>query len=282
MSAARPLLVFDGDCPVCTAAVRGLVRTGLVPEPRTRAYQELEGADMQRVWEADVRNEMVAFDPLGERTERGLRALLWLLTETWLAPVARLLSVRPFVNLATLVYRTASYNRRILAPTPPRAIACACDPDFRIGYRLGLIVSLLASSVLLTVAFGLTVDLRGGASSMQRAVDLLALAGGGWVLCMLIALRLPFERYVTWLGHLCVTMNVGLLVLVPVMLLSFVLDGNVLAGLQVVSVCASFATMLRMQMRRARAQALGPSWPLIWSASLALVPAVLLFALGIL
>lgn len=280
---AGEMLVYDGDCPLCIAAVNALVRAGLVARDAVRPYQELEGEAAQVLWDAGIRNEMAAYDPASGRVWSGVRALLYAMRASRLGPVVRVLELPPITALLSLGYRLVSYNRRILAPREPGTVRCACDPDFHAGYRIGLVAILLATAVCLTLLLGVTLPLRADpASAVQSATDMLAAAGSGWVVAMLLALRLPFERYVTWLGHLAVTMNVGLLVQVPGMLLSLVLDGPALVAVQVLSMLASFTVMLRMQVRRARIQALGGRWPGLWVLCLVLAPPLLLFALGIL
>lgn len=275
------MLVYDGDCPLCVGAVNVLARTGLVARDTLRPYQDLEGEVAEVLWDAGIRNEMAAYDPASGRVWSGVRALLHAMRVSRLGPVVRVLELPPITALLSLGYRLVSYNRRILAPREPGTVRCACDPDFHAGYRIGLIAILLATAVALTLLLGVTLPLRADpASAVQSATDMLAAAGSGWVAAMLLALRLPFERYVTWLGHLAVTMNVGLLVQVPGMLLSLVLDGPALVAVQVLSMLASFTVMLRMQVRRARIQALGAGWVALWVVCLALLPPVMLCALG--
>lgn len=278
---AGEMLVYDGDCPLCVGAVNVLARTGLVARDTLRPYQDLEGEVAEVLWDAGIRNEMAAYDPASGRVWSGVRALLHAMRVSRLGPVVRVLELPPITALLSLGYRLVSYNRRILAPREPGTVRCACDPDFHAGYRIGLIAILLATAVALTLLLGVTLPLRADpASAVQSATDMLAAAGSGWVAAMLLALRLPFERYVTWLGHLAVTMNVGLLVQVPGMLLSLVLDGPALVAVQVLSMLASFTVMLRMQVRRARIQALGAGWVALWVVCLALLPPVMLCALG--
>lgn len=282
-SSTDEVLVYDGDCPLCVAAVNTLARAGLVARDAMRPYQDLEGEVAELLWEAGIRNEMAAYDPASGRVRTGVRALLHAMRTSRLGPVVRLLGLPPITALLSLGYRLVSYNRRILAPREPGTVRCACDPDFHAGYRIGLVAILIAAAVLLTLLLGVTLPLRADpASAVQSATDMLVVAGSGWVALMLLALRLPFERYVTWLGHLAVTMVVGLLVQVPGMLLALVLDGTPLTVVQGLSVLASFTVMLRMQLRRARIQELGARWVALWVACLALLPALMLFALGIL
>ena len=115
----------------------------------------------------------------------------------------------------------------------------------------------------------------------RRGIDMVLVTGSGWVVLALIALRLPWSSWWDWIGHLVVTMNVGLLILMPVTALATVMAGTPLALLQIGSVLASFATMLCMQVRRTAHLGLGRSWAPMWAGSLLLASCVSLHVLDL-
>ena len=73
-SPGRPLLVFDGDCPVCVSTVEALEKAGLVPAARRRAYQAFEGDVSARLWDAGIRNEIAVLDESTGVIESGVPA----------------------------------------------------------------------------------------------------------------------------------------------------------------------------------------------------------------
>lgn len=143
MDATRPpppprILVYDGDCSLCIAVSRRLLRWTRRGEETRRAAQAFEGEDAERIAASQAHNELAVMDPTTKELRSGVDGLLWWLEGSRLAWLARLLSWGPLRWAAGVVYPVIAYNRRILAPPKPRAVACACDPDPRPGATIAL------------------------------------------------------------------------------------------------------------------------------------------------
>jgi hypothetical protein len=264
------ILVFDGDCPVCVSTVEGLERAGLVPAERRRAYQAFEGDVSVRLWDAGIRNEIAVLDESSGVIVSGVPGLLSILGDSWIGPLARLLSFAPLAALLSVAYRHIAYNRRIIASNPPGPIACACDPDFHLGYRLGFLFIVGALASLGAYALGLTVPVHGEGGEPGSGVSMWITWGAGWLAASLCALRLPFEAAITWLGHLVVTALVGMMFFVPAMLTSIALEGSAQLVVLGISGTGSLTYMTRMQLRRAKLQKLGAGWVVAWCLLLVL------------
>lgn len=263
------ILVYDGDCPMCDAGSALVLRALRLPEERRRPFQSFEGEMADRLLAAGMQNEMAVIDPSGE-IRTGIPGILGLLRETRAAWIARLLD-RPWLHPAlSLGYHLVAYNRRTIAPPRRKpAFVCACDPEYRPGWLLALIVLLLGFAFGMTALFGAVVASETGlATPSQGAVRMLIAAGSGWVLLFLAALALPRESRLPFLGHLGMVMAGGLLVLVPSMLLAPVLNGPWIAGVFLLSVTASFLWMLRSLRRRLAYLQLSPAWLAGWAAAL--------------
>jgi len=262
------LVVFDGDCPLCQASNAALIRLRLAREEDSRPFQSFQGELRERFLDAGIHNEMAFLDPASGEIRTGPAGILWLLHETWIAPLARLLDRPLFHGALDRLYHLVAFNRRIL--TPPRTnIACACDPDPRPGYQVALIVLLLAFALGMTALFGAAVAAGTGLTTPARgAFQMLVAAGSGWVLLSLAALTLPADVRLPFLGHLGMVMAAGLLVLVPSMLLSLAPPGPWLAAVFGLSVAASFTLMLRKLGRRLRYLGLSRAWLAGWTAAL--------------
>lgn len=262
------VLVYDGDCPLCQAASAAFVRLRLVRGEDRRPFQEFQGEIRERLLDAGIHNEMAVLDPASGGIRSGFPGFLWLLHETWLAPLARLLDRPLFRGVGDRVYHMVSYNRRILTP-PKSGITCACDPDPQPGYQVTLIVLLLAFALVMTALFGAAVAAGTGLTVPARgAFQMVVAAGSGWVLLFLAALTLPSEVRLPFLGHLGMVMAAGLLVLVPSMLLSLAPPGPWMAVVFGISVAVSFTLMLRMLGRRLRYLGLSRAWLAGWTAAL--------------
>ena len=207
-------LVYDGDCPICLGIVGGLVRARLLPAERAVPYQELEGEEAERLWEAGIRNEIAALERPGGGVRTGIGALLWILRDSWLGPLARLVDRRPLRRGLELAYRTIAYNRRILAPArPTQGPSCECDPDFHAGYR--------AVGIALSAGFAFAAALLFGAvarrtSPLGVALPLTAawFAAAGLGLFLVRGGREGRERAWTFAGHVAVVAAISALPLV--------------------------------------------------------------------
>jgi hypothetical protein len=265
---ADKVLVYDGDCPICIHGSAAFVRLRLIPEERRREFQSYEGEAAERLAAAGFRNEMAVLDPGSGEIRTGIPGFLWLLRESPIGALARLLDHRPLVAALTGLYHLVAYNRRILA-LPRSPIRCACDPDERPGYQLALLVILLAFAAALTALFGAALAAASGlAAPRQGAAWMLLAAGSGWAVLFLAVLTLPAEVRLRFLAHLGMVMATGVLLLVPVTVLAPFLAGPPLAVAAGVSVAASFALMARRLARRLRYLGLPRRWLAAWAVAL--------------
>ncbi|MBI3839246.1 MAG: DUF393 domain-containing protein [Planctomycetia bacterium] len=263
------IVAYDGDCPMCTSTVGMLIRLKLLKPAQTRGIHELDRADFDTVYAAGIRNQLVVIDPVTREARAGTDGLLWILRENtgnhW---SIRLLALPGLRDLLRWGYRIISYNRRIISP-PRRQIVCDCEPEVTLARRLWLILPTLVLTILITAGFGAAVfrgwklgDARSGALFMEVA------AGSGWVAMVVASLGLPKEKRIDYLGHLVVTMFVGVLVLVPASLVAPLVPRLGLIALDCLSVLASFSLMFSMQRRRIAALAISSRWLWAWVVAL--------------
>ena len=268
MSAER-ILVYDGDCSICVGATRTLNRLGLVPRENCRPFESLEPPWSDRLLDAGINNEMAAVDLKTEEIRSGLDAILWMLLDSWASPLSRMLSWPGVHGLARRAYHIVSYNRRIIVPAKPRPIPCACDPAFHLGYRLAFIVLGLISSTFLTLLLGARLAALESwplaeVEPWTGALHMTAIAGLGWALLILASPTLGKVRGFDYVGHLVVTMNVGLAITFPVSLISLLSTAFWVCGLLWIALGISDLSMLTLQIRRVRAIGLSGGWALAW------------------
>jgi predicted DCC family thiol-disulfide oxidoreductase YuxK len=128
-AAPEKVLVYDGDCAMCEAASRRIVAWTRLPESARASHLTFEGETAARLDAAGIRNEMAVISPATGEIRSGLPAILWFLRGTRWGWLASILDHAVLRGPLTVYYRFIAYNRRIIAPVPPRAFACACDPD---------------------------------------------------------------------------------------------------------------------------------------------------------
>ncbi len=267
------VMVYDGECPMCSGLSAAFVKLGLFPENERRPYLDYEGELAERMWEAGIRNEILVLDPKSEEIRAGAPAILWMLRKTWIRPFSRVLELRPILDIASLAYRFIAYNRRFLSVPKPRAIACACDPDERPSYQLLLIAVFVAFAAVVVTLLGQVAppEVKLG----ETRVGLLgpaAAAGLGWtLLAVLGAVLLSAGERLKYVAHLATTAAAGGLVLVPLLVL------QLLAPLGEPSFRIAFAGSLAiavlwttwLQHVRVRYQKIAGAWLLGWIAAAA-------------
>lgn len=135
-------LLYDGLCPMCGNAVNTLRQLGLLKQVAAVPWQESGLQD--EVLESRIRSELLLRDSETGHVVGGFSAILELmrLTPAYRLP-ATVLKFPPLAWLGERVYKTISLNRRILSPPNTGGMACACDPPFHFGYRMGFILLLL-------------------------------------------------------------------------------------------------------------------------------------------
>ncbi|MDF1700899.1 MAG: hypothetical protein P1V36_07045 [Planctomycetota bacterium] len=190
--AAPKILVYDGDCRMCTQFSRVAEKRWLVGDAERRAADSFEGDEAVRLAEAGVHNELAVIEPASGEIRSGYDGILWLMRSGSLGWLTPLFARGPLAWLGRTDYRTVAYNRRILSPVS-RSVTCACDPDLHRGYRWTFIVLCAAwMTFVMTVAAWM---LLGGQPWL----------GGGlllaWGIVALPAAAFPTPRNLDHLGH---------------------------------------------------------------------------------
>ena len=268
---AEKFLVYDGDCPMCRSTVALLIRLKLVAPAQLRSNHVLEGADLETVLRAGIRNQLVVLDPETREARAGSDGLLWIIGEnTGNHFLVRLANLPGSRHLLRWGYETISYNRRVISP-PRSRIVCDCEPEVTLARRMMLVVPALVLAFVMVGLFGAAVfrgfDLGG---VLDGALFMLAAVGSGWLAMAVAALvLLRGEQRIDYLSHLAMTLLVGSLVLVPASLLVPLVPR---AGLVVIalSAVASLWLMLSMQRRRVAAVGLTSRWLWSWGAAVVL------------
>lgn len=265
---AEKFLAYDGDCPMCIAAVGALVNWGLVRPEQTRANHDLDPLDAELAREAGIRNQLVVIEPNSRETRVGTAGLLWIIGETPGYGVAtRVLSLPVLRQLLSFGYKAVSYNRRIISP-PKHQIVCDCEPQVTVGRRLSLIVPLVVFSALVVAGWGAAVFAGCKLGSAGAGAGLATIATlVGWSLMTVAGfVVLGGMRGLDYLGHLAVTMFVGALILLAAAVVMPWLPAPPAAALAVLSLMYCFSKMFSMQLHRARATQLPLAWVWAWTA----------------
>ena len=257
------LIVYDGNCKVCVGLRDLMLVLGLVAQQECVAYHQLEPGLKEQVNPERFRNEMALLDTGGRETLYGAEGVSFIFADK-LKLLKPLFRFKPFFLLFRLLYKTLAFNRYTIATPKAPAIACDCYPEAVTNYRIVYIAMAVAISVLLTALFGVSVQDALNAGPFAAAVQMLLMAGTGWVIQIVVAaLLLERQQALEYAGHLGTIMVAGLLVQVPAMSFYFI-SGILFYPLPVLSVLCSSGLMLYLHYHRVQYLGLSQRWTVQW------------------
>ena len=256
------LIIYDSNCKVCSSLKDVVLRLTSIPDAKVKAYKDLNDELNAKIDPDKFRNVMALIDTTGGKTIYGSEGVAYIFSSQYRV-LNTLLSVRPVFRVFDFLYKTQAFNRYIIA-TPKSKFTCDCFPDRVVKYRMSFIILTFLVSIFLTAMLGLSLrHFAHDVSASEAIVQMLLMAGTGWVLQILIATISMREKALDYIGHLGSIMIVGLLILVPWMLLyAFTRISN--PYLPAISVVISSGSMLFLHIGRVRYLQLSQRWTLSW------------------
>lgn len=256
------LIIYDSNCKVCSSLRDVVLKFTTIPEDKIKAFKDLTPDLTAHVDAEQFKNVMALIDTSGANTIYGAQGVAYIFSSEYKL-IDFLLSVKPIFKLFNFIYKTQAYNRYIIA-TPKSKFKCDCFPDRVLKYRISYIVMTLLISIFLTVMFGLSLrNFFAGISVSEAAIQMLLMAGSGWVLQILLVTTLLRDKALDYIGHLGSIMVVGLLILVPWMLF-YAATGILIPYLPGLSVMVSSAYMLYLHVNRVKYLEISQGWTLSW------------------
>lgn len=256
------LIIYDSNCKVCSSLRDVVLKFTSIPEERIKAFKDLTPDLIPHVDPQQFRNVMALIDTATGTTIYGAQGIAYIFSSQYRL-IDYLLSFKAIFNLFDFIYKTQAYNRYIIA-TPKSKFKCDCFPDRVVRYRISYIMMTLLLSVFLTAMFGLSLrHFFNGISASEAVIQMLLMAGSGWVLQILLATTILKDKALDYIGHLGSIMVVGLLILVPWMLLHAA-TGILIPSLPAVSVMISSGYMLYLHIERVKYLEMSHGWTLSW------------------
>lgn len=256
------LIIYDSNCKVCSSLRDVVLKFTSIPEEKIKAFKDLTPDLIPHVDPQQFRNVMALIDTATGTTIYGAQGIAYIFSSQYRL-IDYLLSFKAIFNLFNFIYKTQAYNRYIIA-TPKSKFKCDCFPDRVVRYRISYIMMTLLLSVFLTAMFGLSLrHFLNGISASEAVIQMLLMAGSGWVLQILLATTILKDKALDYIGHLGSIMVVGLLILVPWMLLHAA-TGILIPSLPAVSVMISSGYMLYLHIERVKYLEMSHGWTLSW------------------
>ncbi len=261
-SLENKLIIYDSNCKVCSSLRDVVLKFTSIPEIKIKAFKDLNPELTSNVDPQKFKNVMALIDTTGGETIYGAEGVAHIFASEYrLANF--LFRSKTIFQIFNFIYKTQAYSRYIIA-TPKSNFKCDCFPDRILMYRISFIAITLMLSVFLTVMFGMSLkNFFIGISTGEAAMQMLLMAGSGWILQIVLAIIMLREKALDYVGHLGSIMVVGLLILVPWMLFHAI-TGIVNPYLPALSVIFSSALMLYLHIHRVRYLELSQGWTVSW------------------
>ena len=143
-------ILFDAECPMCTAYTKAFVKTGMLDGNGRAAYQnELNTAcpviDKQRAV-----NEIALINLKNGEVTYCIKSLFKVIGNA--CPLFKpLFSFKPFTWLMGKVYAFIAYNRRVIVPATENGATYTYQPTFNLHYRIAyLLLTWFCTGYILT------------------------------------------------------------------------------------------------------------------------------------
>ena len=203
-------LLYDRDCPMCSMYTGYFVNSGILGENGRIPFDTMPENVQCQIDTDRARHEIALVDYEGGETMYGLEGLFHIVGTK--LPIAKpLFRFGPFRTFMKGVYKTITYNRRMMAG---KAGTDACKPDFNLTWRTTYLV--LATLVALPLLLLTGNTLLGGELGWlfpTVAAATLVLQGG-------LTLHLNYEQRMDYLGNLATLLIISTIVVVPALLAS--------------------------------------------------------------
>ena len=142
------ILLFDSQCPLCTAYSNAFVKARMLDKNGRQAYQEMEEEICIYVDKDKARNEIALVDKASGTVYYGIDSIFKVIANNY-PSLKKVFQFSPFYWLMKKMYAFISYNRKVIVP--PKKTGDTCVPDLNIKYRIAyLIFTWFLSSLLLT------------------------------------------------------------------------------------------------------------------------------------
>lgn len=142
------VLLFDSQCPLCTAYSNQFVKNGMLEEEGREAYQEMSADTCIYIDKNKARNEIALVNKANGKVYYGIDSIFKIMGNSY--PLLNHIFRFPlFYHIMKKVYAFISYNRKVIIP--PKKSDDTCVPDRNMKYRNAyLLFTWIISSLILT------------------------------------------------------------------------------------------------------------------------------------
>ncbi len=211
---ANHLLLFDAECPICTAYSAALVKKGIINNEGRKAYQQdLDKTACPLVDRQRAVNEIALVNLETGEVSYGAESILRIYAGEY--PVLkRILLFPPLMWILNKLYAFLSFNRRVIVP--PAGANYQLQPAFKLHYRLAyIIITWFITSAILTKYAALITDVVPFGNSLREY----AICGGQVIFQAIVVSVINKQKRWDYLGNM-MTISFGGAMLLGVMLIA--------------------------------------------------------------
>ena len=260
MNTENKVIVYDDACPMCSLYTGAFIKCGLLGRQGRVAFSSLAKADGFDIVRA--KEEIPLLDTNGRETLYGVDSLVYILGQRF-SFVPAIMKVKPVNYFFRRLYKMVSFNRRVIIPSRPSAKGIDCAPPFSLKYRIAFIVFAVVLSSFITYLFGRSAAGCFLLDAHRSGLAMLLIAGTGWVLQGATALVFLENKKLEYLGHMCVVMIMGVLLLLP-SIIAGSLTGTTHAAIPALGFALSSGVMLWQHLRRVKYIGASQLWTAAW------------------
>ncbi len=142
------VLLFDAQCPLCTAYSNTFVKTGMLDTNGREPYQDVKQETCIYLDKNRARNEVALVDKANGIVYYGVDSIFKVISNSF--PFLKyIFQCTPFYWMMKKVYAFISYNRKVIVPS--KKANDTCIPDLNRSYRIAyLLFTWLLSALILT------------------------------------------------------------------------------------------------------------------------------------
>ncbi len=237
-------ILYDAECPMCTAYTNAFTATGMLDTNGRAPYQQMPDFACPLIDHQRAVNEIALINKTTGQVTYGIESLFKIIANAF--PVFRpLFNCKPFITAMRKVYAFISYNRKVIIPAPTTDTH-SLQPTFHLRYRMAYLVF---TTILISWIF---------TAAAINSISALAITTGQLLFQGLFIASYAPKKTWDYLGNLMTISLAGALLHLPVILLH--------PDLLTATGCCAFiaALMLIEHNRRTKLLALGGALTITW------------------
>jgi hypothetical protein len=256
-------LIYDNQCPMCTAYSSAFVKSGILEKEGRMGFHELDSQDF--ICHLDMERagrEIPLVDTLTGEIMYGTDALIFLI-EARFPRLGKGLRNPLVLGILKKLYAFVSLNRRIIIPARKVKGGFDFPPPHQSSSRWQLLVFGVVFSCFISALFGISsghyIHLEGGWWKMIVAVG----SGWGFQLALAALLIRNKEKRMDYAATLGVLMVSGVLILIPSLFIGHFTNYRY-PFVPIISVLISSGVMLYQHIKRIRSLKLSQLFTFSW------------------